>query len=76
MKITLNSKDLTAFAKEFDELSKKYKFSDIGKSEHYKAEAKNYRVLNKKTTISSLIWFFIEVGSIVILYLVFVQKYF
>jgi|TARA_R110000744_G_scaffold108929_3_gene206138 hypothetical protein len=75
-KILLNSKDLTRFAKEFDKLSKKHKFSDAKKSECYKIEAKNYRSVNKKTTISSLIWFFIEVGFIVLIYLVFVQKHF
>lgn len=75
-KILLNSKDLTRFAEEFDKLSKKYKFSDTQKSEHYRIEAKHYRMFNKKTTRSNLIWFFIEIGSIVLIYLVFVKKYF
>lgn len=75
-KILLNSKDLTSFAKEFDSLSKKYKFSDHSKSECYRIEAKRYRLFNKKTTKSSLIWFFIEVGCLVLIYLVFVEEHF
>ncbi|MFS4456677.1 hypothetical protein [Maribacter sp. 2304DJ31-5] len=76
IKILLNSKELTAFAREFDKLSKKYKFSEAQKSDRYKIEARHYRLLNKKTTISSLIWFFIEVVCIVLIYLGFAQKYF
>lgn len=75
-KILLNSKDLTSFAKEFDTLSKKYKFSDASKSECYKIEAEHYRLVNKKTTMSSLIWFFIEVGFVVIIYVAFLHKHF
>ncbi len=75
-KILLNSKDLRSFAKEFDLLSRKYKFSDVQKSENYKIEAENYRSVNKKTTMSSLIWFFIEISFAVIIYMVFLHKYF
>ena len=75
-KILLNSKDLTSFAKEFDTLHRKYKFSNVQKSENYKIEAENYRLVNKKTTMSSLIWFFVEVVSMVLIYLVFIEKRF
>lgn len=76
VKILLNSKKLVTFAKEFDWLSERHKYSDIQKSERYKSEAKHYRSVNKKATISSLLWFLFEVVSILLLYFVFVQKYF
>lgn len=74
-KILLNSKDLRSFAKEFDLLSRKYKFSDVQKSENYKIEAENYRSVNKNNHVEfNLV--FIEISFAVIIYMVFLHKYF
>ncbi|TXN37956.1 hypothetical protein FVB32_06605 [Flagellimonas hymeniacidonis] len=66
-KIIQNSKELNAFSKECLELAKKGSVI----STQYKLGAEQYKKANRKITISKLIWFFIEVGSLVTLYFIF-----
>ncbi|SNY94742.1 hypothetical protein SAMN06265377_0402 [Flagellimonas pacifica] len=76
VKIIRNSKDLSGFVKELENLSKKNKFLDEQKSERYMLESNRYRLANKKITKSKLLWFSIEVMSIVVLYFVFIHEHF
>lgn len=68
VKIIQNSKKLNRFSKECLELARK---KGNTASTQFKLGAEQYKKANRKITISKLIWFFIEVGSLVGLYFIF-----
>lgn len=74
IKIIYSTKSIMGFTKEFQGLSRRYKYSNERKSEKYLIEAESYSIMNKKITISSLLWFFSEIGGMVVIYYYFVGK--
>lgn len=69
IKIVQNSKELNSFSKECEELVRK---KGGMASEQFELGAQGYKSANRKITISKLIWFFIEVGSLVGIYFIFI----
>jgi len=69
VKIIQNSKELNAFSEECLELAKK----GNAISTPYQLGAEQYKKANRKITVSKLIWFFIEVGSLVAIYFIFLR---
>lgn len=65
VKIILNSKELNKFSKDCLELARK---KGNATSTQFKLGAEQYKKANRKITRSKLIWFFIEVVSLVGLY--------
>ena len=65
VKIVLNSKELNKFSRECLELARK---KGNATSTQFKLGAEQYKKANRKITQSKLIWFFIEVASLVGLY--------
>lgn len=70
IKIIQNSKELNSFSRECQDLAKRKAGPT---SEQFELGAKNYKSANRKITVSKLIWFFIEVGSFVGIYFIFVK---